>query len=188
MSETLGEYSGLKCHHWNEELPLLAEVLKAKRPSIVIETGTMFGGFAAFLADTVKPWGGEVVTFDHLIYPGLQDALLGRENLNFIKADVTQSFADTVIWTVLKEAHDNGRETCFYADGPVARPEFFQFAGMATLAGIHDYGTEVTPAQMEKWATMFGFKPFQHQPFEALQAVKGGYFVSRFWEKYRDAS
>lgn len=181
MSGTLGTYQGLPCHHWEEELPLIVDVLSAVKPKLVVETGTMYGGFAAFLADTVKVWDGIVLTVDHIIYPGLEDALTGRANLHFFRTDILGDLAEHVIYEQVEEADHHRDFTCFYADGPVRRPEFAEFAHLFNLAAVHDYGTEVTPQQMERWAAECDYVPFQHEPFAKLQEQKGGYFVSRFW-------
>lgn len=183
MSGTLGSYQGLPCHHWDEELPLIAAVLAAVEPKLVVETGTMYGGFAAFLADTVTPWGGTVLTIDHVLYPGLEDALAGRSNLHFLRTDILGDFAEQVIYAQIERARVRGESTCLYADGPVSRPEFVVFAHFFSLVGIHDYGTEVTPEQMDRWAIGAHYDPFQHEPFAQLQEAKGGYFVSRFWQR-----
>lgn len=178
---TLGTYAGLNCHHWNEELPLIADVLSSVRPRLVVELGTMYGGFAAFLADVVKPWSGEVVTFDRTIYPGLEDALSGRENLYFVRADVNSSFGDALIRDFLYKYNSYGHRTCLYADAQPGRAEFFSFGDLADLSGIHDYGTEVSAERLRAWETENWRVPYRHDVFGALQDSKGGYFVSRFW-------
>ena len=178
---TLGTYQGLLCHHWNDELPLVANVLSAVRPMLVVEIGTMYGGFAAFLADAVKPWGGRVVTVDRVIYPGLEAALADRENLCFVRADVNSGFAVDLIRTLMQECSDRDERTCLYADAQPGREEFFSLGHLADLAGVHDYGTEVEPERLEDWATEYRRLPYRHGAFEALQDAKGGYFVSRFW-------
>lgn len=178
--KTLSEYEGLPCHHWAEELPLIRTVLETLRPKLVIETGTMYGGFAAFLADTITAWDGMVVTIDHLIYPGLQDALRGRTNINFICADVMGDFVDALLYDLVQDLKPQD-QSLFYADGPVGRPEFFKLAEIADIVGLHDYGTEVSPEQALEWEQMHSRSPYMHRAFAELQAEKGGYFVSRFW-------
>lgn len=184
MSEsipTLGSYRDLRCHHWNEELPIIVDVLSSVRPSLVVEVGTMYGGFAAFLADTVKSWGGVVLTIDHVIYQGLEDALRERGNLYFVRADVNSTFACALIERSIGDAKVRNERVCFYADAQAGRGEFFDFASLADLSGVHDYGTEVTAEKLEGWATQFHRFPYRHEIFKALQDSKGGYFVSRFW-------
>jgi len=180
-SPTLGAYQDLRCHHWNEELPLIADVLSTVRPILTIEAGTMYGGFAAFLADAVRPWNGVVLTIDHVIYPGLEDALKGRENLYFVRADVNSSFAGVLIERSISDARVRGGRVCFYADSQAGRREFFELASLADLSGVHDYGTEVTAEKLEVWETQYHRLPYRHDAFKALQDSKGGYFVSRFW-------
>jgi len=180
-SPTLGEYQGLPCHHWNEELPLISYVLSAVKPSLVVEAGTMYGGFSAFLADTVRLWGGVVLTIDYVIYPGLEDALRERENLYFVRADLNSSFTRVLIERFIGDAKVRNERVCFYSDAQSGRGEFFEFASLADLSGVHDYGTEVTAEKLEAWATQFHRFPYRHDAFKAVQDSRGGYFVSRFW-------
>src|SRR5262245_7212961 len=96
---TLGTYKELPCHHWDDELPLIAAMILREKPNLVVETGTMFGGFAAFLADQVAEWLGQVITVDIKIYNAgyLEQMCATRPNLNFVLGDVFGSFVASTI-------------------------------------------------------------------------------------------
>jgi len=178
-SRTLGVYEGIPCHHWNEELPLIADVLRDFRPTFVVEVGTMHGGFAAFLADTVKEWHGTVLTIDHVLYEGVGDISKARENLFFLQGDVFSPFVSMVVEKTLKYY----QRSCIYCDGGAKRQELPLLGMYADLVGVHDYGTEVSPPDCTAWAKQWSMYPVKEEEFAALQAEKGGYFVSRFWRR-----
>jgi len=185
--EVLGSYKGLRCHHWDEELPLIAAVLAEVRPALVVETGTMYGGFAAFLADAVAPWGGEVFTVDRRIYPGLEEACAGRDNLQFLRADLADL---TTQWIIRQYVFDvesrrsSGRPmpTLLYCDGPPGRPEVEWLGDAVDILGVHDYGTDADSEALAWFVTLHQFEPLHEAAFAALQAEKT-YFTSRFWRR-----
>jgi hypothetical protein len=180
MGVTLGSYQGLPCHHWPEELPLIAAVLADYRPSLVVETGTMYGGFAAFLADTVSAWEGRVLTIDWEIYPTVAEAVATRrDRLQFLCADLLAPMTWEVVTGLTRLHHPTA---ALYCDGGAKRTEFKNFSdGWFTLVGVHDYGTEISPEDCAFQERDYGRLPVRAAEFEALQAAKGGYFVSRFW-------
>ncbi len=180
---TLGQYQDFPMHHWNEELPLITALLTEYRPRLVVELGTMYGGFAAYLADTIAPWEGHVVTVDWIMYPGLQgilDRSMGR--IDFVCADVEGATVATLLPAL---AHGRAHEALLYVDsGPQHRlGQMHQFGHAFDLVGVHDFATEVTDAACEEWATAMRMTPVRAAEFAALQAAKGGYFVSRFWAR-----
>jgi cephalosporin hydroxylase len=175
---TLGSYRGLACHHHDEELPLIAAVLREVRPRYVIEAGTMHGGFAAFLADTVAEWKGQVLTIDIEVQAGLQEALAGRPNLYFLSGDIFSPFIGHILRNLSLEARG---ALAFYADAGQGRAELFVYGTLGRLVGVHDYTTSVDAVAAEAWAAEKGLVPFHREAFEALEQTKGGYFVSRFW-------
>lgn len=177
---TLGTYRGILCHHWDEELPLIARVLETYRPRLVVEVGTMYGGFAAFLADTVAPWQGEVLTIDHVLYEGIDEVCKDRPNLFFLRGDVFSPFVSSVVRRALASGdHEN---TCLYCDAGPKRLELEAFGASASLVGVHDYGTEITVEKAEAWVKANWVVPVEEEAFAALQA-KRSYFVSRFWRR-----
>lgn len=183
---TLGSYQGFPCHHWDEELPLVAALLERYRPHFVLELGTMYGGFAAFLADTVSRWQGQVLTVDHVIYPGLQEVLTPRrDNLKFLVADLNEPTTFDLLLAQAQAAASRDASLCLYVDcGHEHRLTVLQrFTRLFRLIGIHDYATEVTVEACETWATQWGYDLVEAAAFAALQCAKGGYFVSRFWSR-----
>jgi cephalosporin hydroxylase len=175
---TLGTYQGIPCHHWDEELPLIANVLQTYTPRIVVEVGAMYGGFAAFLADMVAPWRGHVYTYDRISYAGVEAVAASRANLTFVNQDVFESPAQECIESALA-----GECSLLYCDAGSKRLELTRFGHYADLVGVHDYGTEITPEACALWAEVCLMVPVQEEAFASLQAAKGGYFVSRFWRR-----
>lgn len=176
--KTLGEYRGIPMHHWDDELPLIAEILGQAKPRITVEVGTMYGGFAAFLADTVSEWGGEVLTIDHILYDGIEQVCQGRRNLFFLRGDVFSPFVSSL---VIRELHR--RDSCLYCDGGAKREELPALGRYANIVGVHDYGTEVSPDDCAAWAKATRMEPIEEARFAAIQDAHGGYFVSRFWRQ-----
>jgi hypothetical protein len=138
----------------------------------------MYGGFAAFLADTVVAWGGEVLTIDRALYEGVEAIFQGRQNLFFLRGDVFSPFISTL---VTHELHR--RDSCLYCDGGAKRDELPALGRYANLVGVHDYGTEVTAEDCAAWAKAHRMVAVEEARFEAIQASHGGYFVSRFWRQ-----
>jgi len=181
QQKTLGTYDGIPMHHWPEELPLITEILEQTQPRLVVELGTMYGGFAAFLQDTIGRWEGRVVSIDWEIYPGLP-AVLDRKGFDFIGADID---GDTVGRLLPALTEGRYHEAMLYVDsGHQSRMlQMHQFGHYFDLVGVHDFNTEVTPEACAEWATLMRMAPVHAAAFEALQAEKGGYFVSRFWAR-----
>jgi hypothetical protein len=181
--QTLGSYQGIPCHHWDDELPLIATLLRVERPMLVVEVGTMYGGFAAFLADTVAPWNATVLTFDHVMYEGLEKVCAPRKNLFFVRGDVFSDFGASLLIGEISAYEKFGVPTLLYCDGGAKRKELFAYGHLASLVGVHDYGTEVSEIDCAQWAEKHNFAPLGSTGFSMLQEQHGGYFVSRFWLK-----
>lgn len=179
---TIGLYQGIPCHHWDEELPVIARLLQEHQPVAVVEFGTMYGGFAAFLADQVAAWGGRVLTIDWEIYAGLNDVLRTRHSsLQFLCADLQDPMTQDVIDTYLV----NYDSSLVYIDsGPDHRAEELETWGRRfSLVGVHDYGQNITPERCAQWAAEWLARPLYENEFVKIQASHGGYFTSRFWSR-----
>ncbi len=57
-------YKGVPTLKCPLDLQIYHELLWILKPSLVIETGTCFGGSALWFADQLEPWGGRVVSID----------------------------------------------------------------------------------------------------------------------------
>lgn len=174
-------YQGIPCHHWPEELPVIARLLSEWKPATVVEFGTMYGGFAAFLADQVAPWGGRVLTIDWEIYAGLTEVLRPRRHsLQFVCGDLQDAMTREVIEAYLAR---NWAANLLYIDsGADHRAEELETWGRRFhLVGVHDYGQNIAPEACARWAAEWDAKPACEAEFAAIQAAHGGYFTSRFW-------
>ena len=182
-SQTLGSYQGIPCHHWDDELPLISAILRAARPHLIIEVGTMYGGFAAYLADVVVEWNGIVMTIDHVMYDGLEKVCAPRKNLFFVRGDVFNNFVMSLVVAELAAYDHVNATTMLYCDGGAKRQELFLLGHLASIVGVHDYATEVSPEDCETWRAQHNLVPVEEAKFAALQERLGGYFVSRFWAR-----
>ncbi|MDP3767929.1 MAG: hypothetical protein Q8S13_07930 [Dehalococcoidia bacterium] len=188
----LSEYKGFHCQHRSDDFPTLAAIIAPHKPQIVVELGTDEGGFSAWLADLVAPWGGKVWTFDREVKfdPALLD---GRfPNLAFKQGDVLDlragghyvaglisTPAPTLIYC------DNGnkvREIELYA--PLLR--------VGSLLATHDYTRaergEVPAAWAEPFVAALGYAPEGHDRMEALANEWYPEPMTRFWTRLALAS
>lgn len=183
----LTSWRGIHLQHRWEDLTLIANVMAAHRPQCVVELGTCEGGFAAFLADTVRPWGGRVVTYDI--------ADMGAHEVLRRLAAVVPNVEVRVECDVLNDLHVFGEITnllsephsMLYTDNGHKERELELYAphlGPHALLGTHDYQDEVRPEWVEPYLAGHGYAPHRHDEFAAL-AHPEHYPVSmtRFWTR-----
>ena len=176
---TLSMYDGIPLHHRDEELPFIRDVLREFKPKTIIELGTMWGGFAAFLADESRAWSADVHTFDlstEYQRDEFRAALSTRHNLNIhLGWDVLGFPRGLIVGLLTRERTllycDNGEkehELTLYA--PFVRP--------GSMIGVHDYDTEVRPQfAHDLLVGNLGMQPFHEQQLAALAMPH----ISRFW-------
>lgn len=175
----LSERKGHHCQHRSDDFPVIASILAVHRPTTVVELGTDEGGFAGFLADTVRPWGGRVVTFDiaRKLRPGWEAAF---PNATFVQADVLSAEPAARVLELLRGASrallycDNGdkpREVALYA----------QHVPVGSLLGVHDYNTEIRAEWVEPWVASLGFTKEGHERMEALRNQWYPEPMTRLW-------
>lgn len=184
----LSEHQGHHCQHRSDDFPDIAAILAPHRPRIVVELGTDRGGFASFLAELVRPWGGTVCTFD--IEAKFKPSLLtDAPNLRFQLADVLgagpvgpaarhQTVAGLVGQPAVLLYCDNGnkqREVELYA--PLLR--------VGSILGVHDYNTEIMGSWVEPFVAALGYEPEGHERMEALRNQWYPEPMSRFWVRRR---
>jgi len=127
-SKTFSRYDGLPMQHHVEEIPVIQNILAEILPEIVIELGTMYGGFAAFLADEISEYreGPTVYTYDkEFICEGL--LLSDRLNLHYYKYDVLDP---SIVKLITLEHLTNHREypIVFYSDAGNRKQEALNYA------------------------------------------------------------
>lgn len=177
----LSEHRGHHCQHRSDDFADIAAILTPHRPRIVVELGTDRGGFAAFLADLVAPWCGQVVTFD--LEPKFQPSLLRDfPNLCFVQADVLTDVHAEVVSLV-------SRENAFlYCDNGNKRREMELYAPLlhvGSVLGVHDYNTEIMAEWVEPFVAALGYEPEGHARMEALRNEWYPEPMSRFWVRRR---
>lgn len=168
--------------HRAEDMALIAEVVRAHRPRLMVELGTLAGGFAAFLADLATAWGGTVHTFDVTDEHLDRGILAAYPNLHFHREDALTdnpglaglvSLPGALLYT---DNGDKEREIATYA------PRL----AVGSLLGTHDYDSQVRPVWAEPFLRGLGFEQHRHPDFEAL-ASPPHYPISmtRFWRRVR---
>lgn len=173
---TLSTYRGLGLHHWDDELPLIQEVLDNTEPVLVIEFGTMWGGFAAFLADAIDSWGGRVLTLDRDRYASIDELVSRWRNIEYRQRDVFDVTTVEELQPLFK------KDVCLYCDNGNKMLEITTYAPLlpvGALLGAHDYGTEVLPMLTETYLRDLGYAPYRHGEFAKI--VKP--YISRFWQR-----
>lgn len=177
----LMSWFGFNAQHRYEDLMLISDVIIQHHSRIVVELGTAEGGFAAFLADTVRPWGGRVVTIDHV--QQFKAGLFGvdRPNLEFVLLDCLAQPAPEIIELIRQPG------VMLYCDNGNKEREIELYApaqGPRALLGCHDYEDEVRPDVIEPFLVSHGFTPHRHADFEAL-AHPEWYprSLTRFWTR-----
>lgn len=175
----LSEHKGHHCQHRSDDFPVIAKIVGEHRPITVVELGTDEGGFSAFLADLVRPWGGEVWTFD--IARKFRSSLLFQfGNLRFEQADVLTK-NPAVVSLIERDAIllycDNGnkqREVELYA----------HHLRQGSVLGVHDYNTEIMADWVEPYVANLGFRPAGHELMEALRNEWYPEPMTRFWVRH----
>jgi cephalosporin hydroxylase len=177
----LSKHKSHHCQHRSDDFPAIAGILSPHKPQIVVELGTDRGGFAAFLADLVRPWGGQVYTFDieAKFLPSLLDEF---RNLHFVQADVLAERHPAIVERVVQPGVllycDNGnkpREVELYAP----------LLPVGSLLGVHDYNTEIPADWVEPFVDSLGYEPEGHADMEALRNEWYPEPMSRFWVRRR---
>lgn len=172
----LSEWRGFHCQHRSDDFPTIAAIVERHRPTTVVELGTDEGGFAAFLADLIKPWGGRVATFD--IKPKFRPELLTTfDNLIFVRGDVLSFNLVAAAMIQRDEA------VLLYCDNGNKKREielYTELLSPGSLLGVHDYGTEVDPEWCENFMQRHGFEPEGHIEMEKL---RNEWYepMTRFW-------
>lgn len=177
-------------HRWEDMVGLIAEVIRDVRPATCIELGTDQGGFAGFLADTVRPWGGQVVTVD------IQDKLPVRST----RFETLFPNARRLLWDVLDRDVDRmmavlgeaARPVMLYCDNGNKPREIELYAPIlpvGSLLGAHDYQDEIRPDWVEPFLAGLGYRQHRHEAFAAL-AIPFDYPVSltRCWIREREGT
>jgi cephalosporin hydroxylase len=172
----LSEFNGHHCQHRSDDFPVIAEILTPHRPQVVVELGTDEGGFSAFLADLVAPWGGHVTTFDR--EAKFAPHLLATKNLTFVLGDVLSAPHPEILSRIAQPGAllycDNGhkvQEVSMYA-------EHLPLGG---ILGVHDYNTEIMGEWVEPFVADLGFAPLGHAAMEALRNEWYTEPMTRFW-------
>ena len=81
------------------DLWVLQEIIQSTRPGVVLETGTKFGGSAAYLADLLQlAGGGRVISVD-LCHDPLDDTVRGDPRIDFIEGDSADA-------AIIDQVHD----------------------------------------------------------------------------------
>jgi hypothetical protein len=177
----LSEHAGYHCQHRSDDFPIIAEIIQAHQPLVAIELGTDKGGFAGFLADTLRPWHGHVHTFDHV--KKYEDHLSQRfGNLTGHLADVLgQPFP-----FILELFRTYGARVLLYCDNGNKVQELQLYAphvAVGGLVGVHDYGTEVPAAGAEELMAGLGYAQFGHDRMETLRNEWYPEPMTRFWKR-----
>lgn len=175
----LSEWRGITCQHRSDDFPLIIDVIERHRPVIVVELGTDNGGFAALLADVIKPWGGHCYSYDVETRADVR-LIEGRDNLTLAHADVL-TMRDASLARLLAQPSvllycDDGnkeREISLYA--PLLAP--------GSMLGTHDYVDEVDPQWVEPFLADLGFTPYRHDEFAALANEWYPHSLTRFWKR-----
>ena len=187
-------WNGFDAQHRGEDLPLIAEVIRSIKPTIIIELGTGMGGMAAFFSGVVSEWKGKVITFDDDsdgklgFMPTREDpknTIIKRlletySNLEFEAGNVV-SVPHPIILEATKD-----RISFLYCDNGNKLRELFLYApylSVGSIIGCHDYEVEVWPAFAKAIMDYFGYIPFRHKEFEALASPDYPHSLSRFWQR-----
>ena len=148
----------------------------------MVELGTDEGGFAAFLADLVRPWGGHVTSFD--IAARWAPSLVRIPNLTLVQGDVLVAGGNPDVRRLLVGGVllycDNGnkqREVELYA---AHLPE-------GAILGVHDYNSEIMAEWVEPFVADLGFTPLGHDRMEALRNEWYPEPMTRFWFRWKVA-
>jgi len=177
----IGEHDGFVALHRPDDWPLIRRVLSTFEPRYVVELGTHLGGFASFLAEAVRPWGGWVVTVDKVRLPesiGLEGV---HPNLRFWRVDVLDHpvpwITKILSWPDVALYCDDGnkeRELELYAP----------FMGPRGLVGVHDWGTETRPEVACPLMDRLGFQMVFREDFEKLAHPEWyPHSMTRFWRR-----
>lgn len=186
----LSEYLGFTCQHRSDDFPIIVDILRERRPLLVIELGTDRGGFSALLADTIEAWCGIVMTFD--IERKFPDSLLPKfPNLHFVLCDLLCDVSVSSHYPLLKFLVGGLCGTLepvlLYCDNGNKVREIETYApllGAGSLLGVHDYGSEVPAEWCEAFVTSLGFEPEEH---ERMEALRNEWYepMTRFWRRVR---
>lgn len=152
-------------HRW-EDLELIADVIRTHRPRLSVELGTDAGGFAAFLSDTVAPWGGRVVTVDNTVKCDHDEMANVFPNLTFIVADALGQDVERIRGLITVEG-----PVFLYCDNGNKERELELYAphlGRPGLLGCHDWADEVRPIWACDLLASLDYQPERHEDFEAL--------------------
>ena len=173
----LSEHKGHHCQHRSDDFADIAAIIAPHKPQTVVELGSDEGGFSAWLADLVAPWGGVVYTFD------IADKLkLGLThdfpNLRFALADVLRAIHPTVAGLVSRPS------VLLYCDNGNKQREVELYAPLlqaGSLLGVHDYGTEIKAEWVEPHVAALGYTPDGHERMEALRNEWYPEPLTRLW-------
>lgn len=174
----LSEWRGHSCQHRSDDFSLIQAVIRTHRPPVAVELGTDAGGFAAFLADLLREWGGEVLTVD-LAATAPASVFHERPNLTFLQ---TSALVDPPHPVVLERIRRPG--ALLYCDNGHKERELALYApllGPDGLLGVHDYGTEVNSQWAEEFLLAYGYRQERHVDFLALANEWYPHSLTRFW-------
>ena len=173
-------WEGFLAIHRYEDLAVIRETIEGFQPARIVEFGTHQGGMAAFFSRIVEPWGGEVLSVDREMDPGIAQALTARyANLTLLTADLLGTFIPEAVGLWLAEP-----QTLLYCDNGHKEQEVALYGDLLAppgLLGVHDYGTEVNPEWIEPWAATHGYRPHRHETFARLANADYWDSLTRFW-------
>jgi hypothetical protein len=159
-----GGYNGCGCKHNVNDFPKIREIIEIVKPETIVELGTGGGGVSAFFADTIKPWGGILHTFDK--YSSCKTLLDKYDNVKFYQKDCVSNGP-------IKEVIDviNKGTVLLYCDNGHKETEveiYSEHLNKGSIIGCHDYDTEVNPFWINSFLKSKGFEKFHNDELRNL--------------------
>jgi len=198
-SKVNGKWKGYNCKHVTSDFPTIAKmIITDLKPKIVVELGTGNGGVTSFFADTIKPWGGIVHTFDYIQFEGSKGLTTTYDNVIFYEEDCVHNGPNQKVIDVI--SNDNVLLYCDNGKKELEIEYYSQYITKGSVIGCHDYDTEVDSIWIEDFLKKAGFNQFHHDILENLRGtikyplgpgyqdskgihITNGGSLSRFWIK-----
>ena len=167
--------------HRYEDLSVIFGVIGKVKPKHIVELGTYYGGFAAYLADMSAEWGGHVYTFDKEKQDTVDKVLKYCNNATFIEGNILSSVNSDIVDII---SRSNAMLYCDNGNKNLELEMYAPYMKKGSIVGVHDYGTECDPEIAEPLMKRLGFKQFYHEKFEILAAEPHyPHSLTRFWYK-----